>query len=74
MFHKTIAVVTGATSGIGKAIAVELANKGCSVAAIGRSQCDDELLSLLRSKNGDGFQYDITKKKRTEKSIQRYKK
>ena len=23
---------------------------------------DDELLSLLRSKNGDGFQYDITKK------------
>lgn len=62
MFHKTIAVVTGATSGIGKAIAVELANKGCSVAAIGRSQCDDELLSLLRSKNGDGFQYDITKK------------
>ena len=33
-----IAVVTGAARGIGRAIALELADRGCDVAVLGRSQ------------------------------------
>ena len=62
MLKNSIAIVTGATSGIGRAIALGLAKQGCSVAAVGRRQCDEELLSKISASGGFGFQYDITQK------------
>jgi len=62
MLKNSVAIVTGATSGIGRAIALGLAKEGCSVAAVGRRRCDEELLSGISANGGLGFQYDITQK------------
>lgn len=44
-------VITGATSGIGREVAIELAQQGCKLAVIGRSEEKGKLLeSALRSK------------------------
>lgn len=55
-FRDTVALVTGAGSGIGKATAVLLAKEGSFVGLLGRSE--DELIETLdeiRSGGGDGM-------------------
>ena len=42
----TRAFVTGANTGIGQAIAVDLAQQGCHVIAVGRSAMDDTLAKI----------------------------
>lgn len=43
---KTTAFVTGANTGIGRAIAVDLAAQGCHVVAVGRSAMDETLAAI----------------------------
>jgi NADP-dependent 3-hydroxy acid dehydrogenase YdfG len=45
-FKKKVAVVTGASSGIGKAVAVNLANEGAAVCLLGRKE--DALKAVMR--------------------------
>ncbi|MBL4813355.1 MAG: SDR family oxidoreductase [Rhodobacteraceae bacterium] len=46
MWHDRVSVVTGATSGIGRAMALELARRGCTVVGVGRNA---ERLAQLRA-------------------------
>jgi 3-oxoacyl-[acyl-carrier protein] reductase len=48
MNHKPVAVITGASRGIGKAIAISLASEGYDIAAIARSP-DSEGMEMLNS-------------------------
>jgi 3-oxoacyl-[acyl-carrier protein] reductase len=56
MAQKT-ALVTGASRGIGRGIAIELARAGCRVAInyAGNAKAADEALALVRAAGGDGF-------------------
>jgi NAD(P)-dependent dehydrogenase (short-subunit alcohol dehydrogenase family) len=70
--NKRIAVVTGATSGIGRAVAAELLRHGASVFGIGRS--DEQLESLAQESNsleGDfhGHVADLTATDQIDRSV-----
>jgi 3-oxoacyl-[acyl-carrier protein] reductase len=59
-----VAIVTGASRGIGKAVAIELAKEGCHIAGIGRSQesanaVADEIRAL--GVNYTGYGVDVSK-------------
>jgi NAD(P)-dependent dehydrogenase (short-subunit alcohol dehydrogenase family) len=59
-----IAVVTGASSGIGRAIALALSHKGVEVCAVGRNPSAlGETVAMARQfSNANGFQMDLTGK------------
>jgi 2-hydroxycyclohexanecarboxyl-CoA dehydrogenase len=51
-----VAIVTAATSNIGRAIAMELANEGVIVIAVGRdSEAGGRLIEAIQEKGGSGF-------------------
>lgn len=55
-FSGKVAVVTGGTSGIGKAAAIALAQAGAKVVVAGRRQAEgEETIRLLQASGGDGF-------------------
>ncbi|MCI8660768.1 MAG: SDR family oxidoreductase [Lachnospiraceae bacterium] len=69
------AVVTGASSGIGRGIAVSLANLGAHVALLGRNQEGlDETERQIREKGGscESYQVDITVEDQVEEFFQKH--
>ena len=53
-FGGKIAVVTGASRGIGKSVCIELARRGCSIVAIARPSNElDEVVNVLRGQGHD---------------------
>ncbi|HLN20951.1 MAG TPA: 3-ketoacyl-ACP reductase [Bacteroidales bacterium] len=57
MNHKPVAVITGASRGIGRSVAVSLAKEGYDIAAIART-VDSEGMEILRSEvEGSGSQF-----------------
>ena len=56
MFSGKVAVVTGGTSGIGKAAAIALAQAGANVVVAGRRQAEgEETIRQIQAIGGDGF-------------------
>jgi NAD(P)-dependent dehydrogenase (short-subunit alcohol dehydrogenase family) len=69
-----IALVTGASSGIGKAAAIALAREGAKVALVGRSlPALEEVAAQIRSENGvaEAVPADITKEAEAKKCIEK---
>lgn len=63
-FSGKVALVTGGTSGIGKATAIALAQAGASVVVAGRRQAEgEEVVRQIQANGGDGFfvPTDVTK-------------
>ena len=59
--NSTRAFVTGANTGIGQAIAVDLAALGCHVIAVGRSSMDDTLAKVTNAGGkADGLKADLS--------------
>ena len=65
-FDGKIAIVTGATSGIGMATSLKLAAEGAQVAAVGRRR---EALAKLEGKNIRPYVADLTKEIDTESLV-----
>jgi short-subunit dehydrogenase len=57
-----VAVVTGGSSGIGRAIALELAQSGCNVAVVGtsRERIDETLALMPATTNNHGYVCDVS--------------
>ena len=66
-FEGKVAIVTGATSGIGMATAFRFANEGARVAAVGRRK---DALAKLDRPNIRTYPVDLTSEKETETLIQ----
>jgi NAD(P)-dependent dehydrogenase (short-subunit alcohol dehydrogenase family) len=55
-FDNKVALITGATAGIGKAIAIEFSNNGATVVLTGRREEKGlELVDLIKQKGGNAF-------------------
>lgn len=68
----SVALVTGATSGIGWATALELAEQGASVVAVGRRQERlDALVAQIGSTSSLGVAADITRRGEAEEAVER---
>lgn len=65
-FEGKVAIVTGATSGIGMATARRLAEQGARVAAAGRKK---DILAKVESKNIKTYAVDLTNEKETTKFV-----
>lgn len=79
IFKDKIVIVTGASSGIGEAVAREFARQGSKVVLAARSEKRlSEIVNEIRSENGDAFyvKTDVSKeeecKKLVEETISRY--
>jgi NADP-dependent 3-hydroxy acid dehydrogenase YdfG len=68
MIDKEVAIVTGASKGIGRAIAIKLAEEGKFVCAFGRNKTDLQELES-QNKNIKSFSGDLTDKTFIEKSV-----
>lgn len=73
-FEGKVAIVTGGNQGIGKAVALRLAQEGADVVIIGRNKAknEDTLAEIHRSTRdkAEAFAVDITDALATEKMIQ----
>ncbi|MCB1141450.1 MAG: glucose 1-dehydrogenase [Leptospiraceae bacterium] len=72
-FHDKIALVTGGTSGLGKAIALELAKDGATVVLSGRREKEgNEVVSEIQSKSGSAMfvKADVSKASDVELMVQ----
>ena len=70
--NNKIAVVTGASQGIGKTIAIELANSGASICCISRNKKSlDAVVNEIKDNNGDASSYscDIADPNSVKKTI-----
>ncbi len=68
-----VVILTGASDGIGRSIALKLANEGCKLALLGR---DNDKLASLKEKipNSKTYSCDITDTKSLEKTVDQIKK
>lgn len=76
-FNKRVAVVTGATKGIGKAIALKLAKAGVAVAIIGRDQDRaKEVVTIIQQAGGEAVPIigDVADENQCEKMLQKVSK
>src|SRR5262249_48594709 len=65
-----VAVVTGATSGIGRAIAIDLATHGAAICAVGRSSATlDQLVSDIRAARADARSWTFVADLATEEQV-----
>lgn len=69
-----VAIITGATSGLGEAIAKRFAQEGAKVAVIGRNaERGGSVVSSIRSNGGEAqfFSADVTKDEAIEEMVER---
>jgi NAD(P)-dependent dehydrogenase (short-subunit alcohol dehydrogenase family) len=70
-FDGKVAIVTGASSGIGRAAALELAGRGASVLAVGRDQAAlGEVVELMNDGRGVAFARDLTEPRSADAVIE----
>ena len=72
LWNNKIAIITGASSGIGKAIAIELANRGATVMLAARREDKlKEVIEVIKRNGGNAsfFAMDVTNEKDCEKLI-----
>ncbi|HON73014.1 MAG TPA: SDR family NAD(P)-dependent oxidoreductase, partial [bacterium] len=73
MDNRQVAIVTGGSRGIGKAISLELADSGRVVAVVYRSNVERalETLNEIRSRGGEGeiYKADVTKWQEVESIV-----
>jgi NAD(P)-dependent dehydrogenase (short-subunit alcohol dehydrogenase family) len=70
-FDGKVAIVTGASSGIGRAAALELAGRGASVLAVGRDQAAlGEVVELMKDGRGVAFARDLTEPRSADAVIE----
>jgi NAD(P)-dependent dehydrogenase (short-subunit alcohol dehydrogenase family) len=67
-FENRVAVVTGATSGIGRATALGMASEGATVAALGRNA---DALAELEAEGLGTYQADLTSEEETRQAVER---
>ena len=72
-FNKHVAIVTGASKGIGRSISIELARRGCYIVVnyMGDKKGAEETLAQIESVGGSGeiYQFDVRDGQMTEKVV-----
>jgi NAD(P)-dependent dehydrogenase (short-subunit alcohol dehydrogenase family) len=71
LLQKKVAIVTGASTGIGKAIAIKFAEEGASVVVVSRSNLGKKTVEEILNKGGDAvfIQCDVTSSKQVDDMV-----